>query len=361
MSNNGAEFTPEQVEHQIDMLAQSQERWPGPSSDAHLISELYQIYTENNAIVENAWQRLAEQTKINGHRPDAGDTTFQRRSHMNMLPERLERPQKMDSKGTEKRPPNKLIRLMEVCAAILVVVALVAGTAILIGNVHQKQTAASSHKGSNIHMAATPNATETLASTILFSDPLNMNIHDWPAISSGPQQYIFKDNAYHLINEGTNSVVATCQQNFPETTLSYQITMEEITGDDASITNGFGIVFNYNEKTVKGEKEESFYAFEILNDGTDSQYNLYKYDNRVSYPWELIKSLKAGNEFHGGHGAHAVNVVKVTKNADSFTFYVNDYQVGTAKDGSLKAGSVGMLVNLKGTEVAFSNMLITRS
>ena len=56
MSNNGMEFTPEQVEHQIDMLAQSQEPWPGPSSEAHLVSYLYQIYTENNAIVENAWQ-----------------------------------------------------------------------------------------------------------------------------------------------------------------------------------------------------------------------------------------------------------------------------------------------------------------
>jgi hypothetical protein len=356
MSNNGAEFTPEQVEHQIDMLAQSQEPWPDASPDAHLISELYQVYTENDATVESAWQRLTEQTKINGQRRDAGDITFQHRSRMDILPERQERPQRMKI-ITEKRQPNKFVRLLEVCAAILVVVALVVGTATLIGNVHQQQTPGLSYTGNNV----APTPTQTLAATILFSDPLNMNIHNWPTISSGPRQYIFKDNAYHLINAGTNSVVATCQQNFPETTLSYQITMEEITGDDASVTNAFGIVFNYNEKTVKGEKEESFYAFEIFNNGSDSQYGFYKYDNRVSYPWQLIRSLKIGNEFHGGHGAHAMNVVKVTKNANLFTFYVNGHQVGTAKDGSLKPGSVGMLVNLKGTEVAFSNMLITRS
>ncbi|HXR66659.1 MAG TPA: hypothetical protein VN729_12080 [Ktedonobacteraceae bacterium] len=356
MSNNGAEFTPEQIEHQIDMLAQSQEPWPGASPDAHLISELYQIYTEADATVENAWQRLVEQKKINGHRSDTGDTTFQYCSRMDMLPERQERPQRMKI-ITEKRPPNKLVRLLEVCAAILVVATLVVGTSMLIGNVHQNQTPGLSHTGNNV----APTATQTLAATILFSDPLNMNIHNWPTSSSGPQQYIFKNNAYHLINEGTNSVIAVCQQNFPATSLSYQITMEEITGDDASIANAFGIMLNYHDKTVKGKKEVSFYAFEIVNDGTASQYNFYKYDNRESYPWQLIgKASKAGKEFHSGHGSHAMNVVKVTENANSFTFYINGHQVGTAKDGSLKPGSVGMLVNLKGTEVAFSNMLITR-
>jgi hypothetical protein len=71
--------------------------------------------------------------------------------------------------------------------------------------------------------------------------------------------------------------------------------------------------------------------------------------------------MKTGKEFHGGHGPKAVNVVKVVENGSSFTFYVNGQQVGTAKDSSLKPGSVGMLVNQKGTEVAFSNMLITRN
>ena len=56
----------------------------------------------------------------------------------------------------------------------------------------------------------------------------------------------------------------------------------------------------------------------------------------------------------------AVNTLKVLGDGSNFTFYVNSTKVGTAKDSSLKSGSMGMRVNLKGTEVAFSNMLITQ-
>lgn len=361
MSSDGTEFTPEQVEHQIDMLIQSQEPWSDPSSDTRLISELYQVYTEDDATIENVWQSLAERVKSTRSQSVAENVPFQPRSRMDMLPERQEEPQRMNIKVTEKRPPNTIIRLLEMCATLLVVAALVAGTAMLIGSTHQKPMPGLSHEESHVPPTATSTATETPTSTILFSDPLNTNIHHWPTASNDSYQYLFKDNAYHLRNEGVNSVAAVCPQNFPETTLSYQITMEEITGDDTSTTNTFGIILNYHEQTVKGTKEESFYVFEILNMGASSQYGFYKYDNSKPNPWiQIGKSMKTSKELHGGHGAHAVNVVKVVEDAGSFTFYVNGQQVGRAKDGSLKAGSVGMLVNLKGTEVAFSNLLITR-
>src|SRR5579885_2751764 len=38
-----------------------------------------------------------------------------------------------------------------------------------------------------------------------------------------------------------------------------------------------------------------------------------------------------------------------------YSGYVNGQRVGSASDASFRSGSVGMLVNLKGTEVAFSN------
>jgi hypothetical protein len=71
--------------------------------------------------------------------------------------------------------------------------------------------------------------------------------------------------------------------------------------------------------------------------------------------------IKVGKEFHPGHGPGASNVVRVVEEANSFTFFVNSQQVGTASVSSrLSPGNMGMLVNLYGTEVAFSNVLITR-
>ena len=49
-------------------------------------------------------------------------------------------------------------------------------------------------------------------------------------------------------------------------------------------------------------------------------------------------------------------------NGDKFTVTVNGTTLPkTFQDASLTQGMVGMIVNLKGTEVAFSNLLITRN
>ena len=48
-------------------------------------------------------------------------------------------------------------------------------------------------------------------------------------------------------------------------------------------------------------------------------------------------------------------------NGDTFTITVNGKKLGTTiKDNSYRDGTVGMIVNLKGTEVAFKDLLITR-
>lgn len=354
MSNDGAEFTPEQVEHQIDMLVQSQEPWPDPSSDTRLIFELYQVYTEDDATVENVWQRLAERARITSPRSVARNVTHQRRSRTNIRPEWQEKPQRMKSNAIEKRPPATILRFLELCAALLLVAVLGGSMAILISSVHQKQTLGSIHKG--VTAIATP------ARTILFSDPLNINIHHWPVASNGSEQHFFKDGAYHIINQTrTAAAIVVYPQNFPETALSYQITMKEIAGNDTSFDNAFGIILNYNKSTVRGVMVETFYSFEIHNDGSSSRYSFYKYDmSDLHSPWRLVgRSINTGKEFHGGSGAQAMNRIKVVEKGSAFTFYVNGQQVGIANDGSLKPGSVGMLLNLTGTEVAFSNMLIT--
>lgn len=208
-------------------------------------------------------------------------------------------------------------------------------------------------------MTAMAQATATAQANIVFFDALTQNVHGFRVDG----QHFFKNGAYHILNQSNNSAAEVIRQDFPETTLSYQLTMQEIAGDDTSPTNTFGIILRYTQKTVKGKDVEMFYTFEILNESGNYQYGFYKYDStKQPGPWTQIgKSIKPGKEFRGGHGANAINTVKIFANGSSFTFYVNGQQVGTAKDTTLQSGSMGMLVNLKGTEVAFSNMLITRS
>lgn len=196
----------------------------------------------------------------------------------------------------------------------------------------------------------------------MFFDPLNQNIHFFPISTSGAKQYVFKDNAYHITNAGSEGVAVVVQQSFTQTTLGYQITMQEIKGDDTSPNNTFGMILRFTERTDKGKTIDTFYTFEILNEQGAAQYSFFKYDNSRTDPWgKPLWTAKPGKELHVGHGDKAVNTIKVFADGSSFTFYVNGQKVGTHKDGSLKSGSMGMLVNLKGTEVAFSNMLITKN
>jgi hypothetical protein len=40
---------------------------------------------------------------------------------------------------------------------------------------------------------------------------------------------------------------------------------------------------------------------------------------------------------------------------------VNGKKVGSVQDGALNSGTIGMIVNLNGTEIAFQNLLLTHN
>ncbi|HEY0754704.1 MAG TPA: serine/threonine-protein kinase [Ktedonobacteraceae bacterium] len=258
------------------------------------------------------------------------------------------------SEQTTKRVSN-FSKMLGALILIVLLLASVGGGYVLLRSHANGSASSSQHTSgtSNSSTTASVQASATAqANNILFSDQLTQNVHNFLV----DDQHFFKDSAYHIVDKTDSGAGMVVQQKFTNA-MVYTITMEEITGDEISTANTFGVMLNYN---VNAKKLETFYSFEILNEGTSSQYGFYKYDQSKSYPWMQLKSMKVGKEFHGGHGAKAVNIVKIVENGSAFTFYVNNVQVGTTKDGSLQPGSVGLLVNLKGTEVAFSNMLITR-
>ncbi|MBX5450978.1 MAG: hypothetical protein IRZ24_12985, partial [Thermogemmatispora sp.] len=166
-----------------------------------------------------------------------------------------------------------------------------------------------------------------------------------------------------IINYDNNMAVAILPDApgpLLSTSLAYTLTMQEIKGDDGSINNQFGMIIRYNQQSKGGKVTTQFYAFEVRNT-SDGEYQFWKFNSAAAEDdrWTKIWSKSFGKEYHQGHGSKAVNTIKIVASGKNFTFYVNGKKVGTAQDGSIPSGSLGLLVNLKGTEVAFSNLLVT--
>jgi flagellar basal body-associated protein FliL len=224
--------------------------------------------------------------------------------------------------------------------------------------------------GTHNTVAATPNAatkamaqaTATTQANIVLSDPLSTNIHNW--LVTPPDVYAFKNGAYHITDRGNNGRAAVLLgQSFTEP-VGYTLTMQEVNGDDGSANNSFGMIFRFNQQSKGGTTVTTFYSFEVVN-MKGGEYQFWKYDDSKganTSPWTKIWSAPFGDEFHLGHAAQSANTFKVFMNGGTFTITVNGKTLNqTVKDGTFASGMVGMIVNLNGTEVAFSNLLLTRN
>jgi serine/threonine protein kinase len=205
-------------------------------------------------------------------------------------------------------------------------------------------------------------ATETAEANIILYDPLSTNIHNWPLMANGSMLYVFKDRAYHITdNDNSRGAPAILSGLILQSPFVYSLTMEEIKGDDTSINNEFGMIFRATIQNKSGKTFTKFYTLEVLNNN-GGEYQFWKYDDSQgagSNFWEKLASHPFGSEFHIGQGPKSLNTFKIIANGKNFTLVVNGKKAWTFQDGSFATGSVGMLVNLKGTEVAFSNLLLT--
>lgn len=249
--------------------------------------------------------------------------------------------------------------------ALALLVVLLLGT-MSIWFAHQHSTS----KTTSVTIVKTPDhtatmvaqATATAEANLILSDPLTTNIHNWPLMTSGSILYAFKDAAYHITdNDNNRGAPALLQGLVLQGPFIYTLTMEEIKGDDTSVNNEFGIIFRANIQNKNGKTVTTFYSLEVLNKA-GGEYQFWKYDDSQganSNLWEKLASHPFGSEFHEGHGPKSINTFRLIANGKNFTLIVNGKKAWTFHDGSFATGSVGMLVNLKGTEVAFSNLLLT--
>jgi eukaryotic-like serine/threonine-protein kinase len=142
--------------------------------------------------------------------------------------------------------------------------------------------------------------------------------------------------------------------------------MQEVKGDDNSDVNSFGMIFRLTQSPRAGSDKpiSKFYSFEVVNK-KGGDYQFWKYDdtNMNAVPWTMIQDgkLPVGNEFHQGQGAQAVNTLSIAMDGGNFIVSVNGTKLSKAfQDNSYANGSVGMIVNQQGTQIAFKNLLLTR-
>lgn len=208
-------------------------------------------------------------------------------------------------------------------------------------------------------------ATATANANYILTDPLTQNIHNWPIADSGYQVYKFENGAYHILDNNANqSAPAILPGVILSSPMVYTLTMQEVKGDDGSVNNSFGMIFRFTSQSQQGSQNAiTFYSFEVVNTH-GGEYQFWKYDNgkgKSAHPWTSIWHHGFGGEFHQGQGSQNTNTFQVIANGKNFAFMVNGKKVGTAQDAALTSGEIGMLVNLKGTEVAFSNLVLTYS
>ncbi|HVB26223.1 MAG TPA: serine/threonine-protein kinase [Ktedonobacteraceae bacterium] len=263
--------------------------------------------------------------------------------------------------ATLKSDPKKRVKVVGI-AALLVVIIFSSFVALFI---HARSSQRAQVNAN--HLVVTPNVTATahaqatasVQANIILTDPLSENIHNWPIATSGSKEYFFSGGAYHILdNDNKQSAPSVLAGENIVGPMAYTLTLQEIKGNDASLNNSFGMIFRFTTYKKGNQTITTFYTFEVVN-MKGGQYQLWKYDSSKANPWIPIWKHAFGSEFHWGHGPQSRNTFKVFASGKSFSFTVNDKAVGNEQDSSIAGGAIGMLVNLKGTEVAFSDLLLT--
>jgi serine/threonine protein kinase len=268
----------------------------------------------------------------------------------------------------EKKPPMPLWARIGIALLALLLISGAAGGAWAF--LHGQKSARSTNNQSlqavgtpNVKATALVQATAAAQANTILADPLDHNIHGW--YESATDGYVFQDGAYHIINHNADKSSATVLPSFSYNgPMAYTITLQELKGDDTSDVNSFGMILRYVQQTAGKSVVSKFYSFEVLNK-PGGEYKFWKYDSSKgagAAAWgDPLWHQPFGNEFHEGHGPQAVNTFKVVMDGSKFTLIVNGKTIKTLTDTTYANGSVGMIVNLNGTEVAFKNLLLTKN
>jgi hypothetical protein len=335
-----ASLEPGKVDDYIDQAEQSFSQ-AETGEHVHMIRDLHYLY-HKDAILARARLRLQSKDPSQaqpGARETPGVVFFERAEPAIQPPASL------------KRRGSVWTKLVAGLAAALLLLGAIFGASQFL-NMHSRPGIGPGAAGSSpISSTATSN------SKVMFSDPLDQNTHGWVTDA----QHFFKDGAYHI---KTLSPVIPAISLLPDFTAdvswSYSLTMTQIQGDTTSPANTFGMIFDYTTTQGKSGEVKHFYALTFANSTDKPEAMLFSYNNNnnpPSSPWSMIAHVPVPLHQQMGEA----NTLKMTILGKSMTLIVNGQRVTSKISTAISgAGSVGLMVNLEGSEVAFQNLLITR-
>jgi len=168
----------------------------------------------------------------------------------------------------------------------------------------------------------------------------------WPVENN----YFFQDGQYHILSKQPSNF-SLALYNFGNTQFTnFRITVStsEIRGvhDDGDY---YGIVLRYSTHL------QDYYLFEITPSG-GGQYGFWRAGKQIPLISDSTSSIQLN--------FHDINVISILVKGNSFTFYLNNRQLGKPViDNSKKpfsSGAIGLSVEGQNTEVAFSHLHIDK-
>ena len=173
----------------------------------------------------------------------------------------------------------------------------------------------------------------------------------WPTSST----FFFSQGRYHILNNSPNNVAIALYgygshvyKNFRLT-----VTMSEITSPQDG-ADYYGIVFR------SAQDQAHYYLFEITASG-GGQYDFLRKDG-TKYSLPPQNGNGSAPKLKTAMGQS--NTVTVEARGNTFTFFINDVKIGPpvtdTSASALMSGGVGLIVEEKNAEVAFSGLKISK-
>ena len=251
-----------------------------------------------------------------------------------------------------------------ICAAILILVSIIATTAV-IGNNHTytvnatataqaNNATASTRANNNATATAQANATATFVANpyppgtgaMALLDPLKDNSkgQKWDEESQGTTRCQFIGGSYHAI-DSTSKYYDFCfaeASNFSN--FAYQVEMKILNGDCG------GLLFRADSA------HGNTYIFEVCQ---DSRYRLDVHSGNPANPDHFLLGFYTNIAIKSGY--NQTNVIAIVAKGNTIQMYVNNVPLpSTVNDNTYTQGQIGLLADdaLNPTDVVYANMKV---
>ena len=169
---------------------------------------------------------------------------------------------------------------------------------------------------------------------------------NWP---QGSTYFYDKQQHYHIVNRSNSNSAIAMYDNHKYRNFQLSVSMTLLRGNNPD-ADYYGVIFR------SSSDQSHFYLFEIIN-VSQGEFVFSRYDGRGdwtelgsgSVPWLLV-------------GVGKSNTITIKAQENSFTFLINDQQVGnTVTDTSksaLTSGGVGLYVEQNNVETVYSHLYV---